>query len=344
MSEIELAHPHVLWLLIPLIGAAIWRWFSTPAAIAVSSTGHYRAAPASRFFAPRHILLLLEALAATAFIFALARPQQGMELVESEREGTDIMLVLDYSNSMDAYDPPSEMDNDTVRDAINRGVLKDRLGVARDQIARFVKRRSGDRIGLVIFGVDAFDVAPPTTDHDFLVAYVDQLQNTLLSRAERGTNIAGGIAAGVNAMKDLNETKRTMILITDGDHTVDDEVFTPITAAEAARKQGIVVHTVGIGSDDPYLNGWLSGAGAPIRFDTRNLEKIASITEGRFFRAKDNKGFEEVMDIIDTLETTSRQHPALIYQRDFYPRILIAGVAALLLSFLLRSTLLREIC
>lgn len=343
MTDLIFAHPYVLWLIVPLLGALVWRWMSTPAAIAVSSTKLYTSSTPKKYLAPRHLLLALEALAAIAFIIALARPQRDVELVPTTKEGTDIMLVLDYSNSMDAYDPDKSMDDDTVREGIRAGTIKDRLGVARDQITRFVKRRSGDRIGLVIFGVDPYPAVPPTTDHDYLLAYVNQLQNDLLGRPERGTNIAGGISAGINTLLNHSESRKTMVLITDGDHTVDDPVFTPVSAAEAAREKGIVIHTVGIGSDSPFLYGWLAGAGAPIRFDTRNLEKIAAITNGRFFRAKDNKGFEEVMDTIDSLETTSRTHPALIYQADLYPRFLIAGVILLAVAFILRNTLLREI-
>lgn len=343
MSEITFAHPHVLWLWLPLIAGLIWRWFSVPSSIAVSSTDHYTQGAPSRFFAPRHILLLLEVLASATFIIALARPQSDVELMPTVKEGTDIMLVLDYSNSMDAFDPESAMDDATVERAIRAGRIKDRLGVARDQIIRFIKRRSGDRIGLVIFGHDGYPAVTPTPDHDYLIAYVNQLENSLLHSNERGTNIAGGISAGIKALKDHKETRRTMVLITDGDHTVPDEVFTPITAAEAARSQDITIHTVGIGSDDPYLRANLARIGAVIRFDTRNLEKIAAITNGRFFRAKDNQGFEDVMNTIDTLETTSKQTPALVYQRDIYPQILIAGVIFLALAFFLRHTLLREI-
>jgi len=343
MTDIIFAHPYLLWLTLPFLGAVIWRWRSAPAAIAVSSINHYTSSKPNRFFAPRHLLLALESLAAIFLLIALARPQRDVELVPITKEGTDIMLVLDYSNSMDAFDPDQSMDDQTVREGIRSGALKDRLGVARDQIARFVKRRSGDRIGLVIFGVDPYPAVPPTTDHDYLLAYVNQLQNDLLARAERGTNIAGGISAGINTLLNHSESRKTMVLITDGDHTVDDPVFTPIKAAEAAKEKGIVIHTVGIGSDSPFLYGWLAGAGAPIRFDTRNLEKIAAITNGRFFRARDTKGFEEVMDTIDSLETTSRTHPALIYQADLYPQFLIVGVALLAASFILRQTLLREI-
>ena len=261
----------------------------------------------------------------------------------SEREGTDIVIALDYSNSMDAYDPDPTWSDNQIRRAISNGVLKDRLGVARDQVARFVRHRSGDRIGLIIFGVDAYVASPPTLDHDFLVGQVDLLNNALLGTHERGTNIAGGIATSINTLVKETDNRRTIVLITDGDHTVEDEVFTPVSAARAAREKGITIHTVGIGSDKPYVDGWLERAGASVRFDTRNLERIASITQGRFFRPKDNQGFEEVMDTINRLETTSRVHPALVFQRDLYPYFLIPGVILLIIAFLLRKTLLLEL-
>ncbi len=339
----EFQHPLVLWLLPVLLGGLLCRWFSQPAGIAVSSTKHFRPTPAGKFLTARHFLLGLETLAAIAFVIALARPQQGVELMPSEREGTDIIIALDYSNSMDAYDPPPAWSDPQVREAIKDDLLKDRLAVARDQVARFVSRRSGDRIGLVIFGVDAYPASPPTLDHDFVVAQVNQLNNSLLARHERGTNIAGGIATSINTLVKESDNRRTIILITDGDHTVEDEVFTPVSAARAAREKGITIHTVGIGSAKPYRDGWLATAQATIRFDTKNLERIASITKGRFFRPTDNQGFEEVMDTIDSLETTTRVHPALVFQRDLYPYFLIPGAILLILSFILRKTLLLEL-
>jgi Ca-activated chloride channel family protein len=260
-----------------------------------------------------------------------------------QREGTDIILCLDFSNSMDAFDPSPGLTTSEVQEGIARGEIVDRLGVARQQIARFVKRRDGDRIGLVIFGVEAFLASPPTLDHDFLLAQVNQLDATLLRRAERGTNIAGGIAKSVTALLAENDTRRTIVLITDGDHTVEDKVFTPDTAAQAAKEKGIVIHSVGIGSDEPYKGGWLKDAAAIVRFDTRTLEKVSAITNGRFFRAKDNQGFEEVMDTIDSLETISRVHPALVFRRDLYSFLLIPGTLLLGTAFVLRKTLLLEI-
>lgn len=330
----------MLLLLLPLVALVVWRWLATPAGIAVSSSTHFNPRVPRRWFAPRHLLLALEAIAATCFVVALARPQLDVEVVPVRREGIDIMMILDYSNSMDAFDPEPGTPSYEIEDQISAGILQDRLAVARDQIARFVKRRSGDRIGLVIFGHDAYVACPPTLDHNFLVDQVSQLTNSLLLSSERGTNIASGIAAALNALIDHGDVRRAMVLIGDGENSIKDEIFTPVEAAMAAADKGVVVHTVGIGSDNMYSRRMLNRAQS---FDTEALEQIASVSGGRFFRAKDVEGFEAVMDTIDALETTSRMHPAIVYHRDLFPYLVIIGAASLLLAYILRNTLLMEI-
>jgi len=340
----DFAYPLVLWLIPLLIIGVVWRWTATPAAIAVSSAEHFSGNQKNnRYLTARHALLALEALAAITFIVALARPRSAIELMPVTREGTDIMIALDYSNSMDAFDRHMGMSDFDLRRGAKTGTVKDRLGVARDQVARFVKRRSDDRIGLVIFGVDAFVASPPTLDHNFVIAQVDQLTNSLLDQKQRGTNIGAALGSSINTLLEHSDNKRTIILITDGDNTVDDEVFTPKEAAEVAREKGITVHTVGIGSDTPYLPPHLAKLNAIIRFDTRTLEDIASITGGRFFRAKNNQGFEDVMNTIDALETSSRVQPALIYHRDLFPPVLLTGFILLAVSLLLRYTALQTL-
>jgi Ca-activated chloride channel family protein len=337
----EFAHPYVLLLLVPLVAGLIWRWFVRPPAIAVSSTAHFYG-PSKRKvsrFAPHHLLLILEALAAGLFITALARPQIGVEISPMTREGTDIMLALDYSNSMDAFDPEPGLTETEIRRSIRDGELLDRLAIAREQISRFITARSGDRIGLVIFGNQSFTVCPPTLDHDYLVRQVDQLTNSLLSKTERGTNIAAGVAAAINALLDHGEGRRTILLITDGDNTIKDPLFTPLETARLASEKEVAIHAVGIGSDNPFTLERMP----TIRFNTRTLEQIAETAKGRFFRAKDTSGFQDVMDTIDALESTTRTRPALIFMRDLFPQFLLGGAVFLVGAFFLRHTLLLEI-
>lgn len=340
---LEWANPFIFLLFIPLALGLLWRWFSAPAAIAFSSTKLVADAPASRWLAPHHLSLALEAIACLLFITALARPQFAIEVVPVTREGTDIVMVLDYSNSMDAFDPAPELMENEILKQIDDGKLVDRLGVAREQIARFVKRRSGDRIGLVIFGHRAFIACPPTLDHDYLVAQVDQLNNSLLGMHERGTSIASGLASGINVLDDLSDKRRSIVLITDGENTINDPAFTPREAAELAKDRDITVHTIGIGSPKPYIPKHLRGSMRNESFDTAALRDIAATADGRFFRPMDNKGFEAVMDTIDALETTSRVHPAIVYRRDLFPFVLLAAAIALLLAFILPNTLLLRI-
>ncbi|MFT4549659.1 MAG: Ca-activated chloride channel family protein [Verrucomicrobiales bacterium] len=340
----DFAHPWVFLLLLPLLVGLLLRWVSAPPSIGVPSTAHYRPdARRRRLFAPRHFLLLLEGLAGLLIITALARPQLSIEVVPVTRDGTDLMIVLDFSNSMDLFDPqPGRSESRNLRD-IEQGFLVDRLTVARTQIARFVKRRPDDRIGLAIFGMHSFTACPPTLDHDFVLAQVAQLTNSLLSRNERGTNIASGLAAGINELVDHGERRRTIILITDGENTVNDPVFTPLEAASLAAEKDITIHAVAIGSDSPYAPPDIRWMLQNRSFNTKAIEALASTANGRFFRPTDIGGFEAVMDTIDALETTTRTHPAVIYQRDLFPFLTIAAAISLLGAFVLRRTLLLEI-
>ena len=116
---------------------------------------------------------------------------------------------------------------------------------------------------------------------------------------------------------DHGEGRRTILLITDGDNTIKDPLFTPLQTAQLARDKEVAIHTVGIGSDNPFTLERMP----TIRFNTRTLEQIAETAKGRFFRAKDTSGFQDVMDTIDALESTTRTRPALIYMRDLFPTI-----------------------
>jgi len=322
--------------------ASVWRWWRPPAALAYAATSLTGAKPKRAGLLRHRALLLLEALACASLIVALARPQRSIEVVPTTREGTDIIITLDYSNSMDAFDPPSEWDNETVRKAIVEQRIEDRLGVAREQIARFIQRRPNDRMGLVIFGHKSYVACPPTLDHDFLLAQVDQLTNSLLSMHERGTSLAAGLAASIRLLDDdEGERRRAILLITDGNNTIPHPEFTPIEAAELAQARDIVIHTVGIGSDDPYIPKHLKQMMRDKSFDTTALKNIAETALGQFFRPTDNAGFEAVMETIDALEKTSRVHPAVIFQQDRFALPLRIGAGLLLLGFVLQRSLLR---
>ncbi|MGB6220200.1 VWA domain-containing protein [Haloferula sp.] len=344
MNLPEFAHPWILLLLVPLVIGTAWRFLRPAPALTVSSVDIYQPTSKSRRPFRFRVPLLLESLALAAFVVALARPQSAVEVRPVTREGIDIMLSLDFSNSMDAYDPEPGLSKAEKIRAIEAGELGDRLAVAAAQIKRFVERRPDDRIGLAIFGAESWIASPPTLDHDFLLGLVDQIDNSVLGRHERATNIAAGLATAIDALPTDDDSRRCIILITDGAHSVQDPDFTPDSAARLAASRGIAVHTIGIGSEKPFIykNEYLRMA-PDVNFRTETIESIAKTTGGRFFRAKDGPGFETVMDTIDHLETTTRVHPALILRSDLFPYPLVSGAILFGLALLLGRTVLHTI-
>lgn len=340
----ELAHPRLLWLLVPLLLGFVRAWCSRPPAIAVSSVAHF-APEGRRRWRSWRIPLVLEVAAAAALIVALARPQASTTLVPEEKIGSDIVFSLDFSNSMDAFDPDPGMNEFLVDEAIAEGALLDRLGVARREIARFIEHRPNDRLGLVIFGVNGYVVSPPTLDHDYLLAQIEQLSNDILTGFERGTNIAAGIATAVEIFTGEerqeagNDGRRTLLLITDGRNSIRDGQYTPLEAAGLAADAGITIHAVGIGSEEPYVpEGLRLPQSSSLAIDEQAMERLVSYTDGHFFRADDNAGFAEVMDRIDALERVERQHDRLIIRSDLFLPWILAGFALLVAATLLRNT------
>lgn len=332
----EFLHLYVLLLLIPLLAGFVWRAWSRPAAIAVSSTTHFLGKPTkgSRI-ARRHFPLCLEFLAAALFVVALARPRQGVEIVPETHEGTEIAVAIDFSNSMDFFDPDRGMSADDAIRAAKAGTLPSRLTLAKERVKQFIERRPHDRIGLTIFGHQSYAGCPPTLDHDFLRAQMDLLTPGLLGKNERGTNIAAGLTSGINQLLDTPDTRRTILLITDGENSVPDEI-TPMEAAAIAKRKGIVVHTVGVGGENPV---GLTIQPPNETFNTDALQRIATTTGGHFFRVKDNDGFQEVLDTIDRLEKNTRIEPAIVFKRELFMGWISAGGLCLLGSVILRRTL-----
>ena len=196
---------------------------------------------------PRWMLAWLPQAAASLGLVlltvGLARPQ----LVDRERvvesEGIDILLVLDTSGSMEAED-------------FHLGSrAANRLEVAKEVVARFVDGRTDDRVGLVVFGEEAFTQVPLTLDHDALVDFLRQVQIGMAGA--RQTAIGDAIAVGGRRLKELDAESRVMILLTDGRSNAGS--VEPLEAAEAAKALGIRIYTIGVGSKDGGILGIFGG-------------------------------------------------------------------------------------
>ena len=223
---------------------------------------------------------------------AAARPQQLGDIVQPPQAGRDLMLAVDLSGSMDERDIELE------------GRVVPRLTAAKAVIADFLERRSGDRVGLVVFGERAYALTPLTRD---LQTVQEQLDGTVTGLAGRATAIGDAIGLATKRLQQQPAEQRVLILLTDGVNTAG--ALAPDKAAQIARDAGVRIHTVAFGG---YGAG-LSVFGVPIRrqsssdiTDEAGLKRIAELTGGRAYVARDVDQLVGIYAEIDRLEPVQR--------------------------------------
>jgi len=330
---IEFANPWLLLLLLlaPLIGYyCVYR--QKQPSVTVSTVEPFEAVRAVRRPGfPLGCMLL----ALCVLIVALARPRAGNEKFLIRSQGIDIVLAIDLSGSMASYDVPRNITSgrDLVQ-AIESGALKNRLDVAKEEIAKFIAARPNDRIGLVGFAETAYNLAPPTLDHAWLLAHLGNLKPGILGDM---TGIASPIGTGVSRLKGSDAPRRVLVLFTDGSNNVRN-ALAPEQAAELAKKFNVVIHTVGIGSSHAFVvdNGRIFQV--EDQFDEKGLRRLAEITGGRYFAAADAEGMKQVMADINQLEKTTVEQPKYMEYREYAPYLALIALALALLSFLARCT------
>ncbi|MFN0173332.1 MAG: VWA domain-containing protein [Saprospiraceae bacterium] len=237
----------------------------------------------------RNWIQFIRWLVVALIIIAMARPQLLWHEEEIVAEAIDIMLVMDVSPSM-----------------LSKDFRPDRLTIAKEVASSFVSRRPYDQLGLVVFSGGAFTQCPLTNDRRILQAFINNLQ---VGRLPDGTAIGMGLATAVRHLDKRDSKSKIVLLITDGENNAGD--LGPLTAATAAKALGVRVYTIGIGTDGlvqspSYQNANGSFAFAPrqMTFDTRLLEEMASITDGKFYRARSVSDLEKIYDEIENLEKT----------------------------------------
>ncbi|MBN8544602.1 MAG: VWA domain-containing protein [Ignavibacteria bacterium] len=268
----------------------------------------------------------LDIAALALLIIALARPQTELSEESVYAEGIDICVVLDVSGSMLAKD-----------------FEPNRLEAAKVITREFISGRDNDRIGLVIFAKEAFTQCPLTVDHNAVVSLLDEIQSGFL---EDGTAIGNALASGVNRLKDSESKSKVIILLTDGVNNAGE--IDPNSAAEIAGQFGVRVYTVGVGTmgEAPYdIPGpfGMQRQMVPVEIDEPLLQKIASGTGGKYFRATDNQKLESIYQEIDRLERTRIEVSSFKRKSEKFIFFASAGLIMLLLSRLLGFTWLRRL-
>ena len=321
---------HILWVLIPMTAWYIFRQKKNTASIQVSTTAPVFKAPLTIRHYLRHLVYVCFVIALAFFVVVLARPQSSKNWETSETEGIDIVVALDISSSMLAQD-----------------FQPNRLEAAKNVAMEFISGREYDRMGLVVFAGEAFTQCPLTTDRAVLLNLFKDIHSDMI---EDGTAIGNGLATAVARLKDSEAVSRVVILLTDGENNRGE--VAPVTAAEIAKTFGIRVYTVGVGSigTAPYpfrvqtpFGEQVQLRDMEVKIDEETLQKISSLTDGKYFRATGNTKLEEIYKEIDALEKSKIEVREFSRKSEEFMPFALLGALFLILSLFLRITIFRTI-
>lgn len=243
-------------------------------------------------------------LAWMLLVIATARPQWLGEAIELPVSGRDLMLAVDLSGSMSTED--FELNNRRV----------DRLTAIKSVAGEFIEHRVGDRLGLILFGRQAYLQTPLTFDRRTVRTLLNE---SAIGLAGKETAIGDAIGLAVKRLRDNDIESRVLILLTDGANTAGE--VEPIKAAELAAQEGLKIYTIGIGADEMLVRSFFGSqrVNPSADLDEKTLTAIAKNTGGKYFRARDSKALENIYQLLDELEPvkkdsqTFRPHTALYH-------------------------------
>lgn len=331
MTFFRFEDPWFLLFMILLPLAAVMSRRNRDAVITYSSIQPLKTVRPSRMTLITSIPDFLKALAFVLLILALARPQEGHKRSRILSAGVDIVLAIDTSGSMQALD--FKKDDKPI----------DRLEVVKDVVADFINNRENDRMGMVVFGKEAFTQCPLTLDHDILLSF---LENLKIGVAGDSTAIGSAIGIAVKRLKDLKSKSKVVILLTDGRNNAGS--LSPAQAAEIGKTYGIKIYTIGVGTRGkaPFLVDSLFGKQyiyQNVEIDEKTLQEIAHTTGAKYFRATDRESLKNIYAQIDSLEKTDVKVLDRSEYRELFSYFLIPGLILILLDTLLSQTRLRRI-
>jgi len=260
--------------------------------------------------------LFLVSLIWLLVVVAAARPQWIGDTIQLPATGRDLLLAVDISGSMNT--------DDMVVD----GEQVPRIATVKKVVSDFVKRRTGDRLGLILFGTRAYLHVPLTFDRKVVE---DQLKETEIGFAGTDTAIGDAIAIATKRLRQKSaqgsqEKQRVIILLTDGSNNSGE--INPKQAADLAKMAGIKIHTIGIGADSMVVRNFFFSQkiNPSADLDEKMLTYIANTTGGQYFRARDPKQLEEIYHVIDQIDPVEQDQETFrpISELFYYPLALAA--------------------
>ncbi|MCL4361031.1 VWA domain-containing protein [Candidatus Dependentiae bacterium] len=273
-------------------------------------------------FIYKSVPFIIRLLAITSLIFASSRLQKVDQKTVLPVQGIDIMLVLDVSGSMQAYDDLKD--------------LRTRIDVAKTEAVKFVQKRLNDQIGLVLFAREVLARCPLTLDKKVLSEIISEVQLGMIDYTS--TRISLALLTALNRLSISESKSKIIILLTDGQPTPDDIDISQ--SIDLAKKLGVKIYTIGIGSDnggygiDPNF-GVAVNIGCSLNKEL--LEKIAEETGGTFFQASAPKEMAQIYDAIDKLEKNSFESPIYANYFEMCMPFLILALLCLILELLITT-------
>lgn len=236
--------------------------------------------------------LILLSIIWTLLVLASTRPQWLGEAVNIPSEGREMMIAVDLSGSMQ------------VEDMVLNGRAVNRLDMLKVLLGDFIERRTGDRLGLILFGDDAYMQTPMTFDRKTVQKMLDE---TVLGLVGQQTAIGDAIALAVKRFNDEEESNRVLLLLTDGQNTAGK--ITPEEALELAVAKDITIYSIGIGADVMLQQSFFGTrqVNPSSDLDEKSLKKIAEQTGGHYFRAKSSADLAQIYELLDTLEPVEQE-------------------------------------
>ncbi|HMS15798.1 MAG TPA: VWA domain-containing protein [Planctomycetota bacterium] len=328
MSFLRFADPIWFLLLLPLLAVLlVRRQDKNRPAVIFSSLRNLKKLPITKSQRLRRLLPAMFALGCLGLILALARPQSGREETSVRTDGVAIQLVVDRSGSMGK--------DDLDQDRFDRQVVT-RLDVVKDVLVDFVEPggdlpgRPGDLLGLVTFAGYVQAHAPLTLDHAALSRALKTVQIPPMTHRNddvQSTAIGDGLVLALNRLREVEAKSKVIVLLSDGENTAGTSK--PADGARLAKSDGVKVYTVGIG--------------AGREMDEEALQEIATLTGGRYFRARSADGIRGVYAAIDDLERSEITSLSATRWTDHFQWPLGAGILLLFLYSLLMDTRFRSL-
>lgn len=269
------------------------------------------------------VIKLLAALVWLLLVTAMARPVWLGEPVSYQPKHRDMMLVVDLSYSMSQEDMKQ-----------GNGFV-DRLTAVKQVVSDFIDKRSGDRLGLVLFADHAYLQTPLTLDKSTVKA---QLGRTVLKLVGTNTAIGEGIGLATKTFIDSDAPQRVMILLSDGSNTAG--IIDPMEAAKIAKENNATIYTIGVGAGEMVVKDFFfeRTVNTAQDLDEKTLTDIATLTGGQYFRARDSQELANIYDAINKLEPITSVSQTWRPQTEwFHLPLAIALLLSMLLAVLRRN-------